>query len=69
MLAFLAQSWGTLLIGALVLLVVVLVIRKLLHDRKQGKSSCGCNCAHCPNAGMCHSHTVPDATPASKKIK
>ena len=31
------------------------VIYRMVKDKKQGKSSCGNNCAHCACAGACHS--------------
>jgi len=58
MFAFLSENWGSILIGIFLLFLVVIVIRKLVHDKKQGKSSCGCGCSHCPNAAMCHSHAT-----------
>lgn len=54
MLAWIMENIGTILISAVLLLVVVLIIRKLVKDKKKGKSSCGCNCAHCAMAGSCH---------------
>ena len=30
------------------------IVRSLVKDRKQGKSSCGGNCGHCPMGGSCH---------------
>lgn len=54
MLEFFFENWGTLLIGIIVALIVVLIIIKLAKDRRKGKSSCGCNCSHCPSSGMCH---------------
>ena len=53
MLAWITENIGTILISAVLLLVVVL-IRKLVKDKKKGKSSCGCNCAHCAMSGSCH---------------
>ena len=53
--SFLAENGGTLLVGVLVLAVVVLVVLKILGNRRKGKSSCGCGCDHCPSSGMCHS--------------
>ena len=29
--------------------VVALAAAKLIRDRRQGKGSCGCNCANCPS--------------------
>lgn len=54
MLAWITENIGTILISAVLLLVVVLIIRKLVKDKKKGKSSCGCNCAHCAMSGYCH---------------
>ena len=54
MLNFLAQHWGSILIGAIIAIVVALVIVKMYRDHKKGKSSCGCGCSNCPSAGMCH---------------
>lgn len=54
MLAWITENIGTILISAVLLLVVVLIIQKLVKDKKKGKSSCGCNCAHCAMSGSCH---------------
>lgn len=52
--AFLAENWGTILVGAVVACAVVLVVVKLYRDKKHGKTSCGCGCDNCPSSGMCH---------------
>ena len=54
MLAWITENIGTILISAVLLLVVILIIRKLVKDKKKGKSSCGCTCAHCAMSGSCH---------------
>ena len=54
MLAWVAENIGTILITAALALIVALIARKLIKDKKKGKSSCGCNCAHCAMAGSCH---------------
>ena len=59
MLAWLTQNLATIIVCAVLLLVTVLIVVKLVRDRKQGKNSCGANCAgcaHCANAGCCHHH-------------
>ncbi len=43
---------GTIIVGVILAAVVVLVIRKMVKDKKAGKGSCGCNCAECK--GHCH---------------
>ena len=54
MLAFLAANLGNIVVIAVLALVIVLIIRSLIGNKKQGKSSCGCGCSNCPSADMCH---------------
>jgi len=54
MIEFIRDNIGTIICGAVVLLILVLVIRSLIKDKKKGRSSCGCSCAHCAMAGRCH---------------
>lgn len=43
------SNYGTVLIIAVLLLVVALIIRGLIKDRKKGKHICGGNCGSCGN--------------------
>ena len=54
MLEWLSQYWGTVLAAAAVAAIAAAVIVKMVADRKKGKSSCGCNCAHCAMSCACH---------------
>ena len=54
MLQWFSANAGTLVLCILLLAVVALIVRSLLRQRKQGKSSCGCNCAHCAMHSSCH---------------
>ena len=54
MLQFLAENWGTLLVGVILAAVVALIIVKLRKKKKKGQTSCGCGCSNCPSADMCH---------------
>ncbi len=54
MLLWLQENLSTIVIGAVLLLVVIAIIRSMVRDKKQGKSSCGANCAHCAMGGACH---------------
>ena len=54
MFTWITENLATILISAGLLLIVVLIIVKLVKDKKKGKSSCGCNCAHCAMAESCH---------------
>ncbi len=38
---------GTVLVLTLLVLAVGFIIRSLIRDRKQGKHTCGGNCANC----------------------
>ena len=48
---------GTILVSIILAGLVAGIIVRLRRDRKQGKSSCGCNCGNCPMAGSCHKHS------------
>ena len=54
MLNWIANNIATILISLGLLIIVFAIIVKLVKDKKKGKSSCGCNCAHCAMAGSCH---------------
>lgn len=53
MLEFLQNNWGSLLVGAIILAVVVLIVIKLVRNRKAGKFTYGGNCGSC---GACKGH-------------
>ena len=57
MLEFLRLNGGTILVGAIVLVIVLAAIIKIRRDKKNGKGSCGCGCSGCPSAGMCHGNS------------
>ena len=52
--AWLASNYGTILVALGLAAAVLAIVRGLIRDKKKGKSSCGCNCAHCAMAGTCH---------------
>lgn len=54
MITWLVQHIATLLICFVLILIVVGILFVLHRDRKNGKSSCGGNCGHCPMGGTCH---------------
>ena len=46
--------WGDILVLAVLALIVGLVIRSMIRDKKKGKC-CGCHgCTGCSMAGACH---------------
>ena len=43
---------GTVITAAVLVCLVGMVIRKMVRDRKSGKSlPCGCSCGHCDGCG------------------
>ncbi|MBR6898248.1 MAG: FeoB-associated Cys-rich membrane protein [Lachnospiraceae bacterium] len=38
---------GTILVSVILILIVTCIIMTLIKDKKQGRSSCGGNCANC----------------------
>ena len=53
MLEFLQNNWGSFAVGAVVLAVIVLIVMKLVRDKKAGRYTCGGNCGSC---GACSGH-------------
>ncbi len=47
MLQWICENIGTIAVGLVLLAVVILIVRIMMRDKKQGKSSCGGNCASC----------------------
>ncbi|MCQ2473620.1 MAG: FeoB-associated Cys-rich membrane protein [Saccharofermentans sp.] len=54
MTTWILANWGTILIALILIGVVALIIVNLSKKKKQGISSCGCNCSNCPMGCSCH---------------
>ena len=54
MFSWIAENAGTILVCLVMIAIVAAIITSLIRCRRRGKSSCGCNCAHCSMAGSCH---------------
>ncbi len=73
MLEFLQNNWGSFAVGAVVLAVIVLIVMKLVRDKKAGRYTCGGNCGscgacsgHCAGCQEC-SHAAPAKSAEKKK--
>ena len=62
MLSWLQENIGSIVVGLILLVVVALIVRRLILDKKAGKhlcggscGSCGGGCSGCPMQGKCHS--------------
>ncbi len=61
MLQWMEANLSTILISFALVVIVAMIVWHLVRQKKQGKSSCGCNCAHCAMSGSCHS--APNSKP------
>ena len=51
---WLSENIGTIGVSLVLILIVAMIIRSMIRDKKRGKSSCGCKCSHCPMSASCH---------------
>ncbi len=51
---WLSANAGTIIVIAILALVVFLVVRSMIRNKKAGRSSCGCGCSNCAMKGSCH---------------
>lgn len=52
---YLLNNLSTIIVLFVLAVVVGLITFKLVRDKKNGKSSCGCGCSNCAMSGECHS--------------
>ena len=50
---WIVANWGSMLIVLVLAGIVAGIVGSLIRQRKQGRSSCGCGCAHCALHGQC----------------
>lgn len=60
MLSWISENIATIIVCAVLITIVALIIVRLIRNKKQGKTSCGCGCANCPSAGICHQSKKTD---------
>ncbi len=53
MLTWLSANLINIALVAVLVLIVGLLLRGMIRDKKAGKSSCGCNCASCGACSGC----------------
>lgn len=52
MFAWLSHNIATIAVCLILAAIAALIIVKMVRDRKNGKSSCGCDCGSCRGCGM-----------------
>ena len=67
MFEWIKNNIATLLIVAGLAAAVVLIIIKLVRDKKRGAPVCGCGCAHCAMSSTCHPRAQSDKTHDDRK--
>jgi len=55
MMEFLTDNIGNIIVLSVVAVLLFLAVRSMVKDKKNGRSSCGCNCSGCAMSGACHS--------------
>lgn len=55
MLSWIEANLGTIIVSVVLILIVTGIIIVMIRDKKQGKSTCGGNCAHCKMCAGCRS--------------
>ncbi len=58
MLSVFSDNIGTIAVLAVLVAVVVLIVWKMVKDKRNGKGSCGGGCVGCPMSGKCHSAKI-----------
>ena len=52
---WITHNLSTVLLALGLFCICFAIVRKMIRDKKQGKSSCGCGCSACAMKDMCHS--------------
>ena len=66
MLIWLSANWINIALIAVLLLIVGLLLRGMIRDKKAGKSSCGGNCASCSGSACAENHAKIEASKETK---
>lgn len=54
MLLWIKLNLSTIIVCIVLMAAVAAIIKKMVKDKRQGKSSCGCQCQGCSMYGSCH---------------
>ena len=53
MLEWIKYNIGTIIVGAALMLLIAFIIVRMVKNKKQGKSACGCGCSGCAMKDSC----------------
>ena len=68
MLTWLSANLVNIVLVAVLALIVTLLIRGMIRDKKAGKSSCGGSCASCGACGACGNCASANAAQTPKGV-
>lgn len=54
MLNWIMENLANIAVCAVLLVIVTLIIVHMVKNKKEGRSSCGCDCGGCPMSDGCH---------------
>lgn len=52
--SWITNNFSTIVICAVLVVIVAGIVRNMIKNKRQGKSSCGCGCESCAMKGSCH---------------
>lgn len=48
------MNLGTFITALILFSVIAFILVRMIKNKKNGKSSCGCGCENCPSSCNCH---------------
>lgn len=54
MIEWISENIGTIAASLVLIGIVCAVVAKLISNKKNNRTSCGCGCEHCAMSGTCH---------------
>ncbi len=60
MLNWITENLANIGVCAVLIVVTALVIARIVKNKREGKSSCGYDCADCPLSDSCHKENGPE---------
>ncbi len=48
-----SENIGTIAVLVILAVISALIVWRIIKNKKEGKSSCGCGCSNCPMSGEC----------------
>lgn len=56
MMTWLLANLGTIVVGGILFLIILLIVRSMVNKKKNQSGGCGCGCGGCASSEICHGH-------------